>query len=403
MVPRQKPPVAQHTLPVAGVLAGLSALGVSLLIVFVTLMFGWLLAAHGQDNTGAVIRASGSAWLAMHLVPVSIGANPLGLLPIGALAVPVIAIRRAMVWATESAKPATAFDRALLAGYGTMTYATIALFISMYSSTSDVMTSDASAVAHTMAIFIVVAATVVVRRSDAQLPGWFIDAARPGLAAGMALIAAGGVLTVVALVMHFEQVSAVTNLLTPDFIDGAFLTLLGVMYVPTAVGWSTSYLLGTAVHLGNGITSIHSSNPGRLPAFPVLAMLQADVPRFAVLLLLVPIVVGVVTFAALPRDTWYPQSNSVAQSTVAVLRVRELRDVTVATLVASCVTGAMAFAASGSLGRDQLLFVGPEPLAVAIATAQWVGGTMLVCLVVPRFLLMVLRSISHRQTTTGRI
>jgi hypothetical protein len=284
-----------------------------------------------------------------------------------------------------------------------MTYATIALFISMYSSTSDVMTADASAVAHTMAIYLVVAATVLVHRSDASFPDWLMAAARPGAAAGLALCTAGAAFTTAALVIHFQQVAAVTHLLTPDFIDGAFLTMLGMLYVPTMAGWSMSYLLGTAIHLGTGVTSIHSSNPGRLPAFPVLALLQAEVPRFAFVLLLVPISIGVLTFMALPRDTWYPQSHSLAESAVAVLRLRELRDVGVATLVACVVTGTVAFAVSGSLGRDQLRFVGPNPLDVMTATAQWLGGTMLVCLVVPRILMAIVRALSHRQAASRRI
>ena len=73
-----------------------------------------------------------------------------------------------------------------------------------------------------------------------------------------------------------------------------FLTVLGLGYVPTAAAWGMAYVIGPGVALGAGASvTLWQSSPGRLPAFPLLAMLPAQAPRLGWVLLAVPVAAGV--------------------------------------------------------------------------------------------------------------
>ncbi|MSW38593.1 MAG: hypothetical protein F2839_02925, partial [Actinobacteria bacterium] len=62
--------VAFHSLPVAGILGAIFAALAGLFAIFLVIFVVWLLAAHGDESTLEVVRASAVAWLATHLVPV---------------------------------------------------------------------------------------------------------------------------------------------------------------------------------------------------------------------------------------------------------------------------------------------------------------------------------------------
>lgn len=368
-------------------LAGLSAVGIGLLAVFGVLIAVWVFAAHGDDNTAAVVRACGSVWLGLHLVPMTVGGNPLGLLPWLFMAVPAWSVWRAVRWSLESARPTAPYEHVLLVGYVTLTYATVALVISMFSSTTDLYTSDALAVVRTMAVALPVATGCLWRhgRLSVAVPELVREACRAGFAAAALLYSAGAALVTAALVLHMEQVRSVTALMAPDALDGLFLTALGIGYVPTAAAWGMAYLIGPGVALGAGaVVSVTTTSPGRLPAFPLLAMLPAQTPRFAALFVLVLVVAGALMYSRIPRLPWQ------AAAPVSLVRAPELAATAVATVALGAVVAVVCAASSGAVGRDLLSDVGPHAVAVTLKAMAVAGGTCLGLLLVPRLMLVAL-------------
>lgn len=377
-------------------LAGLSAVGAGLTVVFVVLMGVWVFAAHGDDNTMAVVRACGSVWLSLHLVPLTVGGNPLGLLPWLFVAVPVWCIWRAVRWGIESARPTQGYELALLVAYVSLTYTTVALAVSMFSSTPDLWTADTLSVVRTLTVVVVVSVACLYRYGGLapRVTPLVRGAVRAGLTGGAFLYACGAAVVAGSLVLRMDQVRSVTALMAPDALDALFLTVLGLGYVPTAAAWGMAYVIGPGVALGAGASvTLWQSSPGRLPAFPLLAMLPAQAPRLGWVLLAVPVAAGVVMYAAIPRLPWR------AADADPILRAPELAAAGIATLTAGAVVAVLCAASSGALGRDMLADVGPHAVAVTVRAMQICGGTCLALLVVPRAALLAIARSAARPRT----
>ena len=355
------------------------------MVVFTSLMAVWVFAAHGDDNTMAVVRACGSVWLSLHLVPLTVGGNALGLLPWLFTVVPAWCIWRSVRWALDSARPTQRYELALLVAYVALTYSTAALLVSMFSSTPDVFTSDALSVARTLVLVVTVAVACLYRHGGlaAQFSVALRRAVRAGLLSGTFLYSCGAALVAVSLTVHLDQVTSVTALMAPDALDALFLTALGLGYMPTAAAWGMAYAIGPGVALGAGAAVTYAqSTPGRLPAFPLLAMVPAEAPPFGWLVLAIPVAAGIAMYAAIPRLPWRAADGD------PIARAPELTAALLATATLGAVVALLCAASSGALGRDLLADVGPHATVVTARAMLIAGGTCLALLVLPRAALL---------------
>jgi hypothetical protein len=288
------------------------------------------------------------------------------------------------------------YEYALLLGYLTLTYVTIALPISMFSSTPDLYTSDGLSVLRTMALVTPVSLACMWRHGNLKLviPTLVQRGCRAGLTAAMLLYLQGAALVAASLIVHRAQVQSVTALMAPDALDGLFLTLLGIGYLPTAATWGMAYLIGPGVALGAGaVVSPTAATPGRLPAFPLLAMLPSDTIPAGFLLALGPIAAGAAMYAKSPRLPWRATQSG------PLLRAPELAGALIAIGVCGVVVAALCLASSGAVGRDLLADVGPHASLVTTWAVGLSGGTCLALLVLPRVALMVLARSAAAQRT----
>lgn len=368
----------------AGVIAGLQAAVVGFVIVFAAMITVWLFASHGDDSAVSVLRASGCVWLASHLVPLSIGATPVGLLPMLALVLPTMLLRRAFRSAVSASQPQSRSDVLTLIGFQCAMYATVAAAVSTLMSTPDLQTSNVRSLVQTAVVSAVILLVTAAQRP--VMPQWVRTSLRIGMASAAFLYTAGAALVTASLLIHVRQAGTVTAAMAPQALDAAFLTVLGIGYVPNAAVWGMAYLVGPGVALGAGSTvSVFTVDTARVPAFPLLAMIPSGAPTAARLLLIVPIVVGVFLYASMPRQRWVAGRGRPPASRHEVMAA--------AAAIASLTTCVflLCLSASGPLGNDQLTHVGPVALDVALAVAQIAGGTYVALLVLPRVLLALLR------------
>lgn len=386
--PRSQPRPSQ-SVPLAGVLAGAQAALIGLLAVFSVMIAVWLIASHGDDSAVSVLRASGPVWLSTHLVPVVLGGAPVGLLPLLTTLVPVYLLRRGYRVAVEGAQPTQPYEYVLVAAFQAATYATLALVASTVMSTPDLRTSHVRALAHTLVLSFAATSTGVLR--GVRAPQWVRDALRAGAGTAAFVVAAGAALVTASLALQVLQVGQVTAAMAPSGLDALFLTALGAAYLPNAAVWGAAYALGPGVSLGATFpVSMFDVGTGRVPAFPILAMVPTSAPSLARLLLLVPVAAGILLYAFSPRDYWQPGTTGTA------VRSHEVVAGVLSVLTAAGCLGLAAAAAGGPLGAGQLAHVGPNPLHVSIAALQVIGGTYAAVMVVPRVLLML---VGRRRTS----
>jgi len=391
---------------IAGAIAAGVSVGIGLILTLGFIMAAWLFAAHGSESTLQVLRAAGLAWQVLHLTPIVIGTTTIGVLPWGFLFLPVLILWKATHWALKSSSPRTAIEFIRVAISISIPYSVFAALVGLISSTDNLHTDLTSAFLHSLLVALAVTTVCIITFAPSRtiltdaLPKVFIDGIRPALIAFGLLFVAGSLLTSVALVLNWEQLRAVTTLMSPVFIDGFFMTLLGIGYLPTVNVWAMSYLLGPGITLGGGVVTLGNANPGALPAFPLLSILPSESASFAPYFILIPILIGVFIYVLIPRERWSAQGESLPVILSFVLRWRELVTLVVSIGLLSILIWLAASVSSGSLGTGYLKFIGPMPSQMAFAAISVCGVSALLSLVIPRTVMSLIHYWYNREAIT---
>ncbi|MCF8554774.1 MAG: DUF6350 family protein [Candidatus Nanopelagicales bacterium] len=391
-------------------IAGAIAAGVAVVIGYILtlgfIMAAWLFAAHGSESTLQVLRAAGIAWQVLHLVPIVIGTTTIGVLPWGFLVVPVLILWKATHWALKSSRPKTAIEFLRVAISITIVYSICSALVGLISSTSDLRTGIISSLFHSLLVAFAVTTVCIISYAPSRtiltdrLPKLVVDGIRPALIAFGLLFVAGSLLTSVSLILNWAQLRAVTTLMAPGFIDGFFMTLLGIGYLPTVNVWAMSYLLGPGIVLGGGVVTPENASPGALPAFPLLSILPSESAALATFLVLIPILIGVIIYFLLPRERWSAQGDSVATSLSFIVRWREVVTLLISIGLLSLFVWIAASISSGSLGSGYLKFIGPVPSQAAFAALSVCGISALLTLILPRMVMSLMHYWSNREVIT---
>ncbi len=200
------------------------------------------------------------------------------------------------------------------------------------------------------------------------------DAAARGAAIALLGLAAVSTLTVVgALVLGFSQARAIWEQLDPGIVGGIVLLLLQLALLPTFSLWALAALLGGHFTVGVGApVSLGASDPGVLPAVPLLAVLPGPghAPGYAWLLLILPVAALAAGATAVVREvagsplrtraaTWGSYAGAVL---VAVLLLLAL--------------------AGGGIGTERLREIGPALSSVTLPLLGMIVGTLGLALLV---------------------
>ena len=391
---------------IAGTIAATVAVVIGYILTLGFIMATWLFAAHGTESTVQVMRAAGIAWQVLHLVPLVIGTTTIGILPWGFLIVPVFVLWRATQWALKSSQPKTAFEFSRVAISIIAIYSLCAVLVGLISATDDLYTSVTSSLPHAFLVALSVTTACVLTYAPSRtiltdaLPKLFVDGIRPAVISFGLLFIAGSLLTSVSLILNWAQVRAVTTLMAPGVVDGFFMTLLGIGYLPTVNVWAMSYLLGPGIMLGGGVVTPENASPGALPAFPLLSILPSESAALASYFILIPILIGIGIYFLIPRERWAAQGDSIAIALSFVVRWREVVTLLVSVGLLSIFVWIAAAASSGPLGTGFLKFIGPVPAEVAFAAISVCGVSALLTLVIPRTVMSLLHCWSNREAIT---
>jgi hypothetical protein len=347
------------------------AFGPSLLaLVILTAITLVQLVVANSDLTGT-LGAVASMWLAVHLVPVSIGGQQLGVLPLAPVAL--------MVWATARSTaritPPTVswlIGRWIVASAigGPLVIAALcmAIVLDAASVLTELQTPNAlQAFAWVIAVHGCGAAIGVGSRVGPRvlarfgLPRWLTETVRPaGIGLGVLLALSGAVVTA-SLIVHWGTMHALFGI-TDSVIGQASLTVLSLLYLPNVVIGAAAVAVGSSAHIGFATFSAFTVFGGDIPALPILAALPSPPlgPVWVGLL-----IIGATAGVALGQQcALRPQPPGIAVAKVAT-----------SALLAAAGLAVLAFAAGGPLGNFGR--VGAEQLTLAPAALLWffvVGG-----------------------------
>ena len=388
-------------------IAAVAAVVIGYVITLGFVMAVWLVGAQGTESTFTVMRAAGIAWQVLHLTPVVIGTVTVGVLPWGFLALPILIVWKATQWALKSAQPKNAGDFIRVAVSLSAIYTLLAFGLSLISNTPDLKTPAISSAVHAFVLVLVVTLVCINTYAPSRtilidaLPKIIVDGIRPALIAFGLLLTFGSLLTSISLALHWMEIRAVTSLMAPGAIDGFFMTLLGIGYMPTVSVWALSYVLGPGIAIGGGgVVTSQLASPGALPAFPLLSILPIETPPYASYLIAIPLLIGAAIYFLIPRERWVAQGDSLAVAMSFVLRWREVVTLLVSLVILGILSWLAAAASSGPLGVSFLKFVGPMPNQVALAAISICGLAALLTMVVPRLVLSIIHWLSHRESAT---
>ncbi len=205
-------------------------------------------------------------------------------------------------------------------------------------------------------------------------PPWCRAIPRAVLGAQLAMMVSGAAALVAGLVLHLDRVVTLTEGLGAGLLGGITLLVVQLAFVPNAVIWAGSYVLGAGFTLGQGsVIAPASTQLGLLPSIPLLGAMPSTGPGTM-------------------DELWWMAAGVLAGGVAAwvVMRARPVArfDETsvvggLSGLLAGLVFVALGWATSGDLGVERLAGVGPRllPLLLLSSTTMGLAGLLVGLLV----------------------
>lgn len=303
----------RRPLPVSGMLAAAWTLGVGLAVLTTFTLVGWIASPRGAFGSGlpGVFRTAAQLWLAAHHAAFAIPGGSVGLLPLGLTVLPALLLYRAGIWMARDADlrlrlparlparlprnsprdEANARRRAQLllvvqAGVSLAApYALLAGVVGLVTRNEitqpflgDVLVS------HLLLAFLAgslaTARTIGPWRAMLRLLPERLRALVVGSAAALGImLVAGAVMVLGAIAVNFDEVRALSEILSPGFVGGLLLLLVQVFYLLNAVVWGMAYIAGPGFAVGTGtLVAPTGVQLGTMPSLPILGALPEPGP-----------------------------------------------------------------------------------------------------------------------------
>lgn len=367
-------PMPTWRAPAAGTLAALAGAGGLLVLVLI----GWL-GGMGAAGFGEAIGTAAGTWFLAAGQSLRTGTGDVGIVPLGLYAGNLALAWYALRWLTGGTDtpvddPARHWRTVVPAFLGGYLAAALALFaLSFLGPVRPGALAPLGVVA--IPILAVAADTWLRWRAGTaaapadglldRVPLWLTRAVRPAGQAAAALLAVGTALVLVMLVVRASTVATVHGALGAGFFGTVALVLGQLTVLPNLGLWALAVLAGPGFTVGEGSSiTLGGSQPGLLPAIPVLGAVppEASYPGWLVLALLVPVGVGV----------WLGRACGGNLARLTSWRTRLLTSASGAVLAAVLLTAATALG-SGALGGRRLAYLGPSLPALALALTLELG------------------------------
>ena len=367
-------PPAGRPVAAIGAIAACAAAASGLAVLTLLALAGWIAAPHGGHGLTGVLRAAAVLWLIAHHVGFALrGTGRIDMLPLGLVLLPGALLWRAGRWVVRSA----GLVRLRQVGYAALAlavpYAVLAVALARASRSAEVTPSLPQAA---LAGFLLALTAGGLGGARALAPWGRLATLVPtrlrsvlvGATASLAILAgAGALLAAAALGAHLHQFGSVAGSLDPGTIGAGLLLLAQLSYLPNALIWAVSFMLGPGFAFGIGtVVAPTGAALGPLPQFPLLAALPsgphaAVPPALAAAALAVPYLAGVAGGLLVVRAAPTP-----------VLEAAPMWGFGAGALAGGTV-GALAAFSGGPLGASRLAIVGPSGWQIGLVAVLEMG------------------------------
>ncbi len=201
-------------------------------------------------------------------------------------------------------------------------------------------------------------------RWDPRVRGSVAAALKAGAASVMVVLVASSLAATVVLVVGYAQVIRLYEALHTEVLGGVVVTAGQFAFVPNLVVWVASWFAGPGFALGTGsLVSPLGTSVGPLPAVPILGALPAGDLGFGFVGLAVPIVAAFLAAAAVRPALLRAIGDGSRLAWSALVAVA-------GGAAGGALLGLLAAASAGSFGPGRFAEVGPDALAVGLASGS---------------------------------
>lgn len=179
-------------------------------------------------------------------------------------------------------------------------------------------------------------------------------ALRGGAAAAAGVLLLAAVVTAGAITISYARIIGLYEALHSEVLGGVAVTLGEIAFLPNAVVWTASWLVGPGFSIGTGsAVSPLATQLGPVPGVPLLGALPQGQLAIGFVGLLVPVAVGFLVGAVLG-----PRARRDLERRELVLVALGIA------LVGGVILGVLAWLSGGAAGPGRLVDVGPNPWLV---------------------------------------
>jgi hypothetical protein len=372
----ERPDLVGYSL--ASVSAAIWVGAVGVVLPGVVILLAWMLTPHdqGSGDLGSTLQFTAILWAIAHVVPVLTPTGVVSLFPLLLILLPVLLMRRAARKAALSVEPETLSRALLLTSLIAGMHTLLVLAVGLAGSTESMLLKPLDLALRSFLIAVAITLPTVLSAAGLvddvrdRIPALVRAAVAGGVVAFLMIVSAGSVLLVIAVIHRRSDIAAVSDQVGQSNVASVFLLVLSLLYVPTLIGWVTTWMTGAGVHVGGGaVLGLASGSPDELPPVPLLAVLPEVVPEWTRFLPLV------VVFAAAAG------AALVHRRMVLLSMAQRFMAVVVLAVVAAGLLGATGLLTGGSLGSVRLVDLGPHAKVATLYGLWQVGlGAALVLL-----------------------
>ncbi|MEZ0165094.1 DUF6350 family protein [Kineococcus sp. LSe6-4] len=327
---------------------------------------GWIASVRSTSSLAAVARVGVDLWLLAQGSTVAVVGGSVGIAPLGLTLLVVLSARRAVrMWRREQVAAGREVPFGFALGVFTAGHGVLALLLALVSRSGVAAAGPGSALLGGC-LAGGLGALVALWPDRPRGPVLAAAAGRPALTATLALVGAGALVTVAALVHGRDDVLALHRALDPGVLGGGLLTAGQALLLPTFAVWGLAWTSGAGFAVGTG-TSVAPGGTSLevLPTLPVLGALPAPgpTPALAWAAVAVPVLVG--------AGAWWLHARRGPQVDGLLRRCGVAVLTGAGTGLAVAVLAAFA---AGPLGHGRMGQIGPDPLLTGVVVAGEVAA-----------------------------
>lgn len=342
---------------VAGLIAGVWACLMSLLLFVFVVTLAWVLAPLGTGQFGDVVRAASSFWLLANGGALEWQNATISLPPLLLTGVLLLFMRRAGSWVADAVDAEDASGAKQSFVFAIAAVVSIQLLVAASIGNSTLQVSIGRSLIGAAVVSAIGFGWGLGRVLNVELPeAWYIHRLSVQRYV-VALMASASLLVIISGVLHWRAFIDVLRAVAGDVTSITQFLAACAIYLPTFAMWAVAIVLGPGFAFGtNTQVTLGVVEIGALPPIPLLALIPNNPPPWAFGLLVLPLIAAVWATRLLPRE-----ENG-------RLHLQSVAELLLLGAVAGVLIGVLS---SGGLGPGRLTSIGPVLWQVMLASAGW--------------------------------